>query len=296
MRAPAGRSLTLRAADGRQLEATCYGESAEHFVVLAGATGVPQRYYGRFAGWLAGRGATVLTFDYRGVGGSRSGPVREDRATMAEWGRLDLDAALQHALGVPAGRRVLLGHSFGGSGLALAPGAHRLDGAALVAVQLGDARLWPPSTLPSVQGFWQHTLPAVVAEQGHLPSPLGLGEDLPPGVALQWARWATWPGGFLRLEPGTREALARLTFPVTLYSLSDDRTFAPWAAAEALRLALGSAATCHRVITPEAVGAPAIGHFGAFRPAFRDTIWPRLADSLLAPTSAPTPGAARASG
>ena len=39
-------------------------------MLICPATGVPQRFYFRFAAWLAAQGHTVLVFDYRGIGQS----------------------------------------------------------------------------------------------------------------------------------------------------------------------------------------------------------------------------------
>ena len=49
-----------------------------HAVLINSATAVPRKVYRGFAGYLARRGAAVLTYDYRGTGDSRP---------MAEIGR-----------------------------------------------------------------------------------------------------------------------------------------------------------------------------------------------------------------
>ena len=36
----------------------------------------------------------MLTFDYRGIHGSRDGPIEADRATILEWGTHDVAAAI----------------------------------------------------------------------------------------------------------------------------------------------------------------------------------------------------------
>ena len=68
------------------------GPVAAH-LVLHGATGVPARYYRAFATWAARQGIGVLTYDYRDFGASRRRPMRESRATMADWGVADQMAA-----------------------------------------------------------------------------------------------------------------------------------------------------------------------------------------------------------
>ena len=61
-------------------------------VVLHAATGVPARFYRRFADWLAAeRDIVCLTYDYRDFGAS--GDPRGSPATMTDWGVRDQQAA-----------------------------------------------------------------------------------------------------------------------------------------------------------------------------------------------------------
>ena len=89
-------TFRLAARDGYALGATLFrprADSGRAALVMA-ATGVPQEYYAKFAAYLAGRGFTVLTFDYRGIGRSRSGDIRALNARMRDWAELDGAAAL----------------------------------------------------------------------------------------------------------------------------------------------------------------------------------------------------------
>jgi len=60
--------VTLKAADGVPLAARIFvpAGTPRGNVVIGGAMGVRQDYYGSFAAWLAGQGWRVTTFDYRG--------------------------------------------------------------------------------------------------------------------------------------------------------------------------------------------------------------------------------------
>ena len=79
--------ITLTAADGYQLGAALYGSGRP--VLIMPATGVPQSYYAKFAAYLAERGFTALSFDYRGIGRSRFTDVRKLAARMRDWALLD---------------------------------------------------------------------------------------------------------------------------------------------------------------------------------------------------------------
>src|SRR5256885_15484708 len=72
------RELMVSAKDGVELAATLFepgmaagGETS--LVVIGGATAVKRSYYARVAGYLAELGHPLLTFDYRGIGGSPPG-------------------------------------------------------------------------------------------------------------------------------------------------------------------------------------------------------------------------------
>jgi predicted alpha/beta hydrolase len=109
---------------------------------------------------------------------------------------------------------------------------------------------------------------------------LGMGENLPAGVARQWARWGRHPEHlFSECSEGERERYLRLGFPIRCYRFTDDN-FAPRMAVEQLVGFYRGAAT--EVIThaPAELGASAIGHFGWSKPPFRDTLWREMADWL----------------
>lgn len=64
--------LTFIAADGYPIKGTLYSaEQTIGNIIVAGATGVPQQFYRRFAEHPRSQGFTTLTFDYRGNGKSR---------------------------------------------------------------------------------------------------------------------------------------------------------------------------------------------------------------------------------
>src|ERR1700709_998747 len=65
--------ITFPATDGYLLGATLFlpRGAKRHAVLINSAAAVPRRIYRGFAGYLARRGCAVLTYDYRGTGGSR---------------------------------------------------------------------------------------------------------------------------------------------------------------------------------------------------------------------------------
>jgi len=269
-------ALVFEAADGRPLAATVLEPArVDGTVVVASATGVPRRIYEGIARHLTGAGLAVLTFDYRGIGDSRQGgPLRRETALMQDWGRLDLEGALtwmrERYSGAP---QLLLGHSAGGQLVGLAPAARHLSGAAFIGSQLGWAGHWPWPARALMWTMWHALIPAFTAAAGYLPMrSLGQGEDLPAGVALEWARWGRRRNYlFDALGPEVRTAYAGLRFPVRALHISDD-LYAPRSGVEALTSFYGGRREV-RTVTPAEAGARRIGHFGWVRPRFEEAIW-----------------------
>ncbi|HUQ75382.1 MAG TPA: alpha/beta fold hydrolase, partial [Burkholderiales bacterium] len=254
---------------------TLYG-SGERAALILPATGVPQSYYAKFASYLAGRGFSVLTFDYRGIGRSLSGDIRKLGARMQDWALLDAAAALAF---LSARKVSIVGHSFGGQALGLLPEPERIAAALIVGSQSGYWRNWPALGQAWMWPATHFALPGVANLLGYFPAKrLGFGEDLPKGVALQWASWCRHPR-YLVGALGVEDAYARLRAPLRAYAISDD-PFAPLRAVEALAALYPNCPWETRKVVPRELGVKSLGHFGFFRERFRDSLWRESANWL----------------
>jgi predicted alpha/beta hydrolase len=276
--------VELTARDGYRLGATLFRPAASNgrAVLVMAATGVPQEYYAKFAAFLAERGFTALTFDYRGIGRSLHGPLRSVKAGMRDWAVLDGAAAFEFLESHhPKDKILAVGHSFGGQSFGLLPRPERIAAALTVGSQSGYWRLWPPL---GRAWMWPSThigLPLVPRLLGYFPgSRLGFGEDLPKDVTIEWARWCRHPR-YLVGDLGVEREYARFTAPIRLYAIADD-ALAPQRAVEGLAALYPNSRPEIHVVKPEAVGAGRIGHFGFFRERFRDSLWREARDWLEA--------------
>lgn len=277
--------LSFPARDGHALAATLREPAqrdAKAFVLIGSATAVPRQFYGKFARYLAEAGFAALTFDYRGVGGSKPKSLRGFSARMRDWAALDLTAAIDFAAKQAAGRPLLLvGHSFGGQALGLVPNSQKISRALLVAAQVGYWRLFPPPENYRIYVRLRFVGPAVAHAFGYVPGWLGVGVDLPKGVFLEWAGWCMNPRYLFddaTLE--TRKNFPNYTGALRAIGLADDK----WAPPVAVQLLLdGYTGTKpeHLTIAPADVGAAKIGHFGFFRAEHRDTLWKQAAEWLV---------------
>jgi predicted alpha/beta hydrolase len=275
--------VEIAARDGYRLSGTLFRpqDAAAGAVAIYAATGVRQEYYAHFAAYLAARGFIVLTFDYRGIGRSRRGSLRGFAARMRDWAELDGGGALDF-LQRSAGDAKLfaIGHSFGGNGFGVINGIERYAAALFVGAQSGYWRHWRGAGRAGMWFLTHLLLPVVAPLLGYFPARLlGQGEDLPAGVATEWARWCRDP----RYAAGAlgSEGYTRFSSPIRSYWIADD-SYAPLPAAEALLRLYPAAASELKRISPADVGAGRIGHFGFFREQFRDSLWRNAADWLLA--------------
>jgi predicted alpha/beta hydrolase len=242
-------------------------------VIVHSATATPSGYYRRFAEFLAHHGLRVLTYDYRGVGLSRPSSLRGFRASMSDWALLDADAA--HALVRDRFRDepvATVGHSFGGQLIGLLDAARDVSGTLLVASQLGYYGHWDALDRLKLNFLWRALVPALTASFGYLPGQAGLGEDLPRGVAEEWARWCSSPEYLISFYPEAAQRFAAFDRPLLMYSFSDDE-IAPRRAVDALTDLLSAAQLEHHDISPHAFGGKPIGHFGFFKQRFEHTLW-----------------------
>ena len=286
------RDLTIAATDGFALSARVFGESAaaRGAILVNPATGVRKGYYRPFAEFLASRGWRVVTFDNRGVGGSRPERLRGFEARMQDWAERDSEGVLRWMVdeaAVPAhagGTRAplcLVGHSFGGQALGLIPAARRLDAALLVATQNGYWGHWPRLQRPRVLALWFVIIPLVTAVLGYFPARLlGLGEDLPAGVARQWARWGRHHEYLMRDRiPSWRAGYETLELPIRGLSFTDD-IYAPRRSMAAILALYSRARVEHRHLAPRDLGLASVGHFGFFRERHREALWEPAAEWL----------------
>ena len=274
--------VEITARDGLRLGAALFAPAAPGgaTALVLPATGVPQEYYAKFAAYLAARGFAVLTFDYRGIGRSRAQDIRRLGARMRDWALLDAAAALDFLEGhLHPGKILAIGHSFGGQALGLLPRNERIRAGLIVGSQSGYWRNWPPLGRAWMWPATHLVLPVVSRLLGYFPGArLGFGEDLPAGVAIEWASWCRHPR-YLVGALGVEEAYAGFSAPIRAYAISDD-PFAPLSAIKALLELYPASKSEIRTIHPRDLGATAIGHFGFFRERFRDTLWRDAADWL----------------
>ena len=259
------------------------GGGSRGLVIVNAATGVLARYYHRYAAFLASRGFDAITYDYRGIGESRPPRLKGGRYRWSDWGTKDfatvLDAADERASGRPV---MVVGHSIGGFLPGLAPGLDRCSAILTVGAQYAYWRDYaPPARLRHVVK-WHVAMPALTAMLGYFPGRrLGWLEDLPSGVAYEWAfRCARVERSFpVDERADVLRRLAAYRGPLLAVTASDDPYGTPAAIERTLAYYTG-ASQARLILSPNDLGVERIGHFDLFHSRHRDDFWRATADWL----------------
>jgi predicted alpha/beta hydrolase len=268
-------SIRIAADDGFDLSASVFYPRgpAVAAVIVNSATAVKRSYYARFAERLTADGFAVVTYDYRGIGGSRPKSLVGFPATMHQWGTLDFAAVHAWAKRELSPTIHVVGHSVGGQLLGLTRAGADIASAVLVGAQSGDWRLWPNPARYRMAFTFYLAIPLVTRAFGYLPGAVGIDQDLPRDVALEWAEWCRTPGHLVGGSGAFRKAgYARVRSPILGYSFTDDE-YAPRAAVERLLFLYSNADRTHVHLRPRDVHARRVGHFGFFREKFEQSLW-----------------------
>lgn len=268
---------TIEARDGQELAAAIYvpkDGDVERVVIVSAATGVKQAFYEPYARFLAGSGCAVLTFDYRGIGKSLKGKLSDTDATIRDWGQKDYPAVVDFAKKkFPDKKLHIVGHSVGGQAVGMLENVEKIDSVITVASQHGYHRLYPLKQSLVFGLLWWIVMPFLSILLGYFPSrKFGIGENLPKGVGLEWARFCR-SKHYMTEPDGTpiRTGFAKYEGPVRAYSFEDDDR-APENCVRAIHAYFEKTKVDHRHVDPKEVGGR-VGHVGFFLAKFKDSLW-----------------------
>lgn len=246
-------------------------------IIINPATGVLARYYHRFARFLTDAGYFVLTYDYRGIGGSRPARLVGCDYRWRDWGTKDFDAVIRYAIEAGLPRPLLVvGHSIGGALIGHAPRADEVDRILTVGAQYAYWRDYAASGRLQMLWRWHVVMPALTTAFGYFPGRrLGWLEDLPAGVAYEWAFRAARLEAGLPAEEGARlrAGFAAVRAPVLAVSFNDDNYGSRAALTRTLAYYTGAERQLV-MLDPADVGETEVGHFQPFHARLAGRLWP----------------------
>lgn len=306
------QQFQLAAADGYPLVGHFYPASsanASAIIIVAGTTGVAQRFYRRFALYAANQGFAVVTFDYRGIGLSAPASLRGFQMDYRDWAQQDLQAVIDHLSTAQTGPVAsdnaaansanldsanrnsadrnsaglnpqglplcLLGHSYGGHALGLINNHQQLSAAYLFGLGAGWHGWMPRAEALKVWLLWHLVAPVLTRWQGYLGwSVLGMGEDLPLGAYQQWKRWCGYRHYFFDdpALPGLTQQFAQVTTPIKAVSALDDK-WAPARSRDAFIKHYSASPRSYAEVSAAQLGCRQLGHMGYFRTEAQ-ALWP----------------------
>lgn len=279
------RPTTIRfvASDGWELEGDLYkGPDAKLAVMISAGTGFPRRFYHELATYLAQQGAVVLTYDYRGIGGSGADNLATSGIDYPDWGRFDMPAAVDALQAAAPDLPIThIAHSVGGHFIGLMANHTKIARHAFVSVGTGYWGGHHLRNIPSELFFWWGIGGYTLLRYGYIKAAVGWqGEPLPPKLFKTWRRWSRRRAYF---RPEYETTLApqhydRVTAPIRSWIFPDDPIATPSAAADLL-LCYPNAPTEVIMRSASEIGVKRIGHEGAVRKG-REALWTEILEWL----------------
>jgi predicted alpha/beta hydrolase len=201
---------------------------------------------------------------------------------MRDWGERDIAGMIDWIMSSLAPSKLLaVSHSVGGQMVALAHNNSLIASLIMIAAQNGYWKLYDAPRKYQQYISARLLVPVLTFAFGYLPMKrFRQGEDMPKGVALEWARWCLTPDYmFGDVELKSKENVKRFSGPILAYGITDD-TWATSRAIDRLTRNFTEASVTYRRVCPSELDVSSIGHFGFFKPIFRANLWRESAEWL----------------
>jgi len=275
--------ITLYCSDGYELDGLLFEPAvpARAVILMQGGTGIKKEFYYNFCDFLRQQGFVVVSYDYRGIGGSRRGSLKGMSASLMDWAQLDMKAAIaygeQHFPDLPM---MLIGHSVGTQLIGFTPNNNRLK--LVIGIASSTGTWWKMKWPGNMQSFllWYIINPVLTPFFGYAPlKRLRIMEDLPRGVIRQWSLWcrSSFYFGSHLGESIPREDFHPLKVPFIVHYFKDDTIATDQTVTDLTGIYRGTRIRMikHR---PKDYHLKKVGHSGMFSRRFANSFWKRIAD------------------
>lgn len=251
-------------------------------LLINSATGVKQQIYFSFAKYLAEKGFTVITYDYRGIGESKPKKMNGFKASMRIWGTVDFKTVTNFIKKEYAGfDKFCLGHSVGALILGMNADSQIFKKFIFVATQ--DAYLGNLNFKVAVAGLlgFGIALPIMTHFLGYFPANrFGLGESLPKGVAFDWQTLILNKKSTKRLyETNEADFSKNLYQPTFIIHAEDDSWVTQKGMRNLMKTTYPHLKTTYREVKISESDKSEIGHVNFFR-SFNRGLWKIVLEQL----------------
>lgn len=278
-------SFWISCKDGYQLAAQFYpvlNSDKSYPILICPATGITKNFYHAFAQWLNQQGYPVLSFDFRGIGESLHGALKDSTASINDWGMYDIPAAIEALLNrTQAEKVIIVGHSAGGQLLGIASNYHKVAKVLAIAGSTGHVKGLKGKTKVLAPVMFNIIFPVSSLVKGYGATQfIGMGENLPKNVAKQWAEFCSKPGYVMNAIGKTifEDYHQQIQCPITSFWATDDEIATHSNIKDLLRL-YPNAQTKLIELNPQQLGYKRIGHMLMFKKSHQK-IWPILESEL----------------
>lgn len=283
--------INITCTDGYRLSGQYYpanptapsAQTRPYPILICPATGISKVFYNAFAEWLIDQGFDVLSFDFRGIGESLYGELRNSTASIQDWGQLDIPAAIETLLNkTQAEKIIIIGHSAGGQLLGIAPNHAKVARVIAVSGSTGYLKGLKGRTKFLGPVMFKIIFPISTFFKGYGATKfIGMGENLPKQVAKQWAQFCGQPGYVTNAMGKTifQDFHHEIQCPITVYWSSDDEIATERNVKDLLSLYPNTDTQMHE-LKPNQLGFKQIGHMLMFRKS-HSTIWPLITQEIL---------------
>ncbi|MFT3678244.1 MAG: alpha/beta fold hydrolase [Chitinophagaceae bacterium] len=275
--------ITLYCSDGYELDGLLFEPTgpARAVVLMQGGTGIKKEFYSNFCDFLRQQGFVVISYDYRGIGGSRHGSLRGMNASLMDWAQLDMKAAI--AFGekrYPDLPMLLVGHSIGTQLIGFTPNNDRLK--LVIGIASSTGTWWKMKWPGNMRSFvlWYIIHPVLTPFFGYAPlKRLRIMEDLPRRVIGQWSRWcrSSFYFGSHIGQSIPQEDFHPLKVPFIVHYFKDDTIANDQTVTDLTSIYRGTRIRMikHR---PKDYHLKKVGHSGMFSRRFKNSFWTRIAE------------------
>lgn len=255
--------------------------ASKSVVLIAPATGVKQTYYYKFAAFLKSENHYVYTFDFGGIGASKTESLKTFDTTPLNWANNDLESMLQYVKKNHSGLKLtVIGHSIGGQLIGLSPSSNKIDNIILVASQTGYWKFWKGIEKLKMQLNWFVVFPLFTSLYGYFPGKkLGIMENLPKSFSNNWKTWCKSPNYLFDHIKEENLYYKEVRCTIHSYSVFDDN-YAPKDAVSWLTNKYANANINRVHLLPEDVKSKKFGHFGFFKEKSKALIWHRFLEKI----------------
>lgn len=278
-------SFWMNCKDDYQLAAQFYpaqDHTKPYPILICPATGITKNFYHAFAEWLNQQGYNVLSFDFRGIGESLHGPLKNSTASINDWGIFDIPAAIETLLDRTLAEKVIIvGHSAGGQLLGITSNYNKVAKVLAIAGSTGHVKGLKGKTKILAPVMFNVIFPISSFLKGYGATQfIGMGENLPKNVAKQWAEFCSKPGYVMNAIGKSifEDYHQEIQCPITSFWATDDEIATQANVKDLLRL-YPNAPTKLIELNPQQHGYKQIGHMSMFKKSHQK-LWPLMEREL----------------